>query len=130
MELSSQCYYFVIYVFTETWLSENIKIYELGFHNYNVYRYDRDNNTSSLSTGGGVLIAINNKFTSQLIIVPNSTGLEILFMLIKLGRKNLIISSFYIPNQSSLELVNNYFYCITYIHYNYPNSHVGLFRRL
>lgn len=51
---------FNVFSFTETWLSKNIRFSELGFNNYNVNRYDRNTNTSSLFRGGGVLIAVDN----------------------------------------------------------------------
>lgn len=110
-------------------IARSIRSHELNFKNYNVYRlgtYDRSNNTSSLSTGGGVCIAVNNKFFSRSMKLPYILRLEILFVLIKLDQMNLIISSVYIPNNSSLELFTDYFDCVASIYYNYPNSHIVL----
>jgi len=53
---------------------------------------DRNKDTSLLSTGGGVLIAVNDNFTSQLLKIPN-TKLEIVFVLIKSNRTNIILST-------------------------------------
>lgn len=77
-----------IFVFTKTWLSDKINTGELGFNNHYTYRCDRNKNTSLLSTGGGVLIAVNDNFTSQLLKIPN-TKLEIVFVLIKSNRTNI-----------------------------------------
>ena len=112
-------------MFTETWLSDKVNSCELGFNNYHTYRYDRNNDTSHLSNGGGVLIAINENFTSQLLKLPH-TKLEILFVLIKLNRTNLIVSAVYIPNCSSIEIFTEYFDCVNYVMYNYPDSNIVL----
>lgn len=92
----------------------------MGFNDYHVFRCDRNSNNSTLTKGGGVLIAVDNKLTSHSINIPN-ISLEIVVVLIKLGRNNVIISSVYIPNRASLEVYSEYFNVITEI-YNFPNS--------
>ena len=47
-----------IFVLTETWLNFSINSEELGLSEYKIYRTDRNKHTSSLSDGGGVLIAV------------------------------------------------------------------------
>jgi len=51
-----------IFVFIEIWFTSYIES-KLGFHGYNVYRYDRNSNTSTLSKGCGILIAVLNIYT-------------------------------------------------------------------
>ena len=51
---------------TETWLNEYIFDNEILPSNYTLFRKDR------VSRGGGVLIAVNNKFTCQAITSPEN----------------------------------------------------------
>lgn len=70
-----------LYFFTETWLTCNIESSELCICGYNIYRYDRNSNTSSLSKGGGVLLLYVILLLSQLIRI-NNNNIEVLFVLI------------------------------------------------
>lgn len=112
---------FDIFAFTETWLTSNVNSSELGFKNFNVFRCDRNIHTSNLSRGGGVLIAVNNKLSSKLINIT-SKNLEIVFILIKTDRNNIIISSVYIPNRSTIGIFEEYFNIVNNIRYDYPSS--------
>jgi hypothetical protein len=95
--------------------------HELGFHEYNVYRFDRNSNTSSLSRGGGVLIAVRNTFLSQIIPISNN-NIEALFVLIKFPKFNFIISSVYIPIKSNETTFNDYFNIVESVYDKYPNA--------
>lgn len=67
--------YYDIYIFTETWLSSGVFDCEIFENGYNVYRRDRE--TSSLSSkvgGGGVLIAVSNRFISTRLTDYESEG--------------------------------------------------------
>jgi hypothetical protein len=50
---------------TETWLSNDITDDELFCNSYTVYRSDRNFSSLGVKKGGGVLIAVNNKFSSN-----------------------------------------------------------------
>jgi len=47
-----------VIILTDTWLNPDILSNELRFSNFHIYRHDRDPFTSSLTRGGGVLIAL------------------------------------------------------------------------
>ena len=53
-----------IFGICETWLSHYILDKEILPHGYNIYRKDRD------TRGGGVLLAVNNKFTTSQMSSP------------------------------------------------------------
>lgn len=67
------------YVLTETWLNANISSQELGFKNYDVYRSDRNSDTSDKLRGGGVLIAACRTLRSSLV-VTSVTSVEHVFV--------------------------------------------------
>jgi len=87
---------------------------ELGFYNYNVFRHDRTNESSSLFRGGGVLIAIRNNIYSKLIEIKIN-NIELLFVLIKMSNLTFIIGSVYMPIKSNVILFNEYFNTVYYI---------------
>jgi len=110
-----------ILIFTETWLNDNIHSSELGLYDYIIYRYDRNEKTSSLSRDGGVLIAIHKSLPSKPLIVENN-NLEILFVLIKLHNQSVIISSVYIPNRSNQNIFDTYFSLVESLYHKNPNA--------
>lgn len=57
------CSYDVI-ILTETWLNEDFSNSEFRFNNYSVFRCDRNPLSSSKKEGGGVMVAVHNKFSS------------------------------------------------------------------
>lgn len=81
-----------IFIFNETWLTEKIVTSELDFHEYKVFRFDRNPQTSTLSKGGGVLIAVRKTYTSKSLVLYN-ISIELLFVVIQLPKRTLIISS-------------------------------------
>jgi len=93
----------------------------LGFKNYNVYRCDRNTNTSSFSRGGGVLISVKNTLYSELLNT-SSCLLEILIVLIKLDKRICIVSSVYFPISSSVDLYTSYFDIMYNMLNSYPNA--------
>jgi hypothetical protein len=57
-----------IFCFTETWLSSNVKSSELfDLNHFNVFRSDRSLSGESSVRGGGVLLAVRNKFRAKQI---------------------------------------------------------------
>lgn len=110
-----------IFIFTETWLTNNVMSSELGFHNYDIYRYDRTTQTSMLSRGGGVLIAVRNNLQSKLIVIENNS-IELLFVLLNISNLTIIIGSVYIPNKSNENVYNSYFDYIETLYKKYQNA--------
>ncbi|KAF0756056.1 Uncharacterized protein FWK35_00018049 [Aphis craccivora] len=85
------------FILTETWLTNDINSKELGIYviiNYIIYRNDRNNLNSIYSRGGGVLIAIHDRFYSFEITLPDPT-LECVAIMIKLVNIKIIIISLY-----------------------------------
>jgi hypothetical protein len=78
-----------ILAFTESWLNDNISSTELGLDDYIVYRCDRSSQTSSLSRGGGVLLAVINSIPSKPILVSNNS-IELLFVHIQIKNQSII----------------------------------------
>lgn len=94
------CMYDII-VFTETNLSPAISSYELGLHNYTVYRKDRCVESSSKASGGGVLVAVLGCLPSSVVCNPYN-NIEALFVKIGSGSRCTMICAAYIPpNQPS-----------------------------
>jgi len=103
---------FDVFAFIETWLTNNVNSSELGFKNYNVFQCDRSIHTSNLSRSGGVLVAINDKFSSKFINISPKIR-KIVLILIKIGQNNIKISCVYIPNHSTLDIFEEYFNIVT-----------------
>lgn len=57
---------FSFYIFVDTNLNANVQSHEFFPNNFNVYRRDRSKNTSNKASHGGVLIAIDKKFKSEM----------------------------------------------------------------
>ena len=73
---------------TETWLSSSVSDYEIAPHGYNIFRQDRN------SCGGGVLIAVSDRFPSRLILA--SDLIEMVVVEVYLSPK-VVIGCVYIP---------------------------------
>lgn len=80
----------------------------MGFHQYNVYKTDKNTNTSAFTRGGGVLIAVNKKLFSRLFCI-SIHNLEQVFVLVNLGNKCIIIGVIYMPVRSNKQLFLNHF---------------------
>lgn len=85
-----------VIIATKTWLDPTITNSQIFPPNYNIYRKDRKGN----KTGGGVLIAINDKYLSS-EIPELDTDCEIIWCKIQQkGNKDLYICSYYNPKTS------------------------------
>ncbi len=51
-----------VFVFTETWLNNNIPDSAIQLHGLNCYRADRDSSLSGKTRGGGLCVYINKKW--------------------------------------------------------------------
>ncbi|SPP90004.1 Hypothetical predicted protein, partial [Drosophila guanche] len=86
-----------VIVFTETWLKPDILSSEVLADRYTIYRNDR-----SSRRGGGVLIAVNSNFTSELFIVQVSQDLEFLCVRLILPGQSIYVTCSYIPPSSDV----------------------------
>lgn len=89
------CPYDVV-VFCETNLISEISDEELGLSNYNIYRRDRNEESSSKASGGGVLVGVNKELRSW--VIPTSvTQIECIFVAIGCFNYSVIVSGVYLP---------------------------------
>ncbi|KAG5892373.1 hypothetical protein JTB14_035987 [Gonioctena quinquepunctata] len=72
---------------TETWLTSSYYDAEFGLINYNIFRTDRNVNTSNKSRGGGVMMCFKKELNVKILdgISPN---VEHLFILLKITSAN------------------------------------------
>ena len=83
---------------SESGLTPDFTDAELGLVNYNVYRCDRNSNTSSALRGGGVLIAVAKYLPS--VLLPSSDDIEQVFVKVGSAATSLIIGCVYLPPRS------------------------------
>jgi hypothetical protein len=93
---------------TETNLTPDIAVSELGSVYHKIYRCDRSVATSSKTSGGGVLIAVDSKLHSVEIPV-SPINYECLFVQLTLSHNaKLLIGCVYIPPNMSSEVYSNF----------------------
>lgn len=87
---------------TETWLHPQIGDHELFTNScdFSVYRCDRDTRQ-----GGGVLLAINKRLSSDCIKITSS--LEIVWAVVKLAYQKIILGVFYRPPNFTATFVSD-----------------------
>lgn len=92
-----------IIIFTETWLISSISDIEIFNDSYTIYRKDR--HLTSVEYGGGVLIAIQNKFKSEQIELKlynsNSFDFDMVAIQIKFKDRSAFVLNAYIPQINS-----------------------------
>lgn len=85
-------------VLTETWLNSSHFSSEFFDKSCHVYRKDRYETGSSLGRGGGVLIAVNTRLSSENIVLPNSNNLEYVCVKVSVNENlNVFIYAAYVP---------------------------------
>jgi len=94
---------------SKTWLSPNVIKSELGFHNYNTYRYDRNSKTSNYSRGGSILLTVNrhliNIISLPMLSVPASP-VEHFFVPMKINLIYILTVYIYFPPCSNIANYN------------------------
>ena len=96
-------------MFTETWLLPCISDSELFDSDvYTVFRCDRSRLNSRKNRGGGVLIAVKPCFKSELLNVPNSCHLEIVFVKVYVHSLVFFISCLYIAPDLPVSVLDDY----------------------
>lgn len=97
---SSSCEWEII-ALSETWLNASHKSAEYFDSTFSIFRKDRYETGSSLSLGGGVLLAIHSKLASTDVQLPNTENLECICAKIDTTRKSSVyIYVAYIPPKS------------------------------
>lgn len=116
--LNSMVLDFDMYVLTETWLASSINDLEIFNSSYIVFRRDRYHtnfDSTIIPKGGGVLIALKNKFNADLISIPDSDLLELICVKIQFCTKNVYVVNCYIPPSSAIEIYIKYSKAIEFI---------------
>lgn len=99
---------FDIYMLTETGLNDSVISSNLLPPAFETYRCDRSINTSSKQSGGGVLISVNKKYNSELILNGENEQCEQVWIKIVNGKKKLFLGVLYIPPNSSATVYENH----------------------
>lgn len=99
---------------SETWLNSTIGDGELFPSEYSVYRCDRNFNNRNCTRGGGVLIAVHNKFLTSQIIIENEispilSSVDIVVVKIIAESGSVYIVNIYVPPSSTNEIYQELF---------------------
>lgn len=98
-DFSELTYLFSAPILSETWLSPDIHISELGLTNHQVFRLDINNNNSCSCAGGGFLMAVKSSYRALYMISTNPPNLEELIILAPLLSIKTVFSAIYLsPN--------------------------------
>lgn len=106
---------FSIYVFTETALHETVQSTEVFPSDFVVYRCDRSEKMSKKSSKGGVLVAVEKSFDSELITTYEENGYEQVWVKVSRGRRKIVIASIYILPSQPIEVYQAHMECINKI---------------
>jgi hypothetical protein len=106
---------------TETWLSDDITDDELFCNSYTVYRSDRNFLSLGVKKGGGVLIAVNNKFSSSRLntatLSDSIPSIDTVGVRISInGSSSMVILVVYIPPYTPFFDFEHYFEILSSMH--------------
>lgn len=104
---------FPIYIFTETGFNDSTNSITAFPSNYTVHRGDRSGNTTSKKSGGGVLIAVDKQFDSDLLFTGDDDGCEQVWVKIKSNDFHLVVASIYIPPDQPIEKYSAHMSCMS-----------------
>lgn len=100
---------FDIIVLTETWLNNDHFSSEYFDHNFTIFRKDRYETGSALKRGGGVLIAVHNRFACTDVELYNTKDIECICVKISLNAiSDVFIYNAYIPPDSPNQLYDEH----------------------
>jgi hypothetical protein len=97
----------------------------MGFHQYNVYRADRNINISNFTREGGVLIAVSKKLFSRLLHI-SINNLEQIFILVNIGNKCIIVGAVYILIRVNKLLFLDHFTTVENVLLEFPDLNIIL----
>ena len=116
---------------TETWLNDSVIDSELFHSHYSVVRSDRRFGTVGRATGGGVLLALNNKYTYSVVDVDHIARAVPLIDLVLckcfFGAFAVFVAVVYIPPNTSLDDLNLFVDALAVILLDHPVLFVGDF---
>lgn len=98
-----------IIALTETNLCLSVNDAELfDTGEFMVYRVDRSPSNSIHGSGGGVLIAVRSFLASEKVIVPGTENVEVIFVKVNVGGRNIYVCCMYIPSNSPVAVYVSY----------------------
>lgn len=100
---TTSCDYDII-VLSETWLCINKFSGEFFHIRYTVYRKDRADSGIDTDRGGGVLIAVDSKIDSEIVVIPELESLEAICVKLNLNSSRILIYGLYIQHGSTEEV--------------------------
>lgn len=100
LRLDAESSNFDVIIITETWLNDSFINEEILNSNWTIYRRDRNFSATNLTRGGGVLIGVTNKLSTEPVSTQPTDFFEQTFFKIKNGNKNIYIGVVYIPPDS------------------------------
>lgn len=94
---------FDVFMLTETNLDDSVFDNELFIDDFSVFRNDRNerNNPLRKKSGGGVLIAVNHRFASKVVVVEGYEFLEQICVQMSVGSKKIFLICIYLPPNSN-----------------------------
>ncbi len=81
-----------MFVFTETWLNDNIPDSAIQFHGLSCCRADRDSSLSGKTRGGGLCVYINKEWCNNAAVLSKHCSSLVEFMVVK-------CRPFYLPRE-------------------------------
>lgn len=120
------CSHYDIIVLIESWLNEDYSDIELNLPTYNIYRHDRNINTSNKERGGGILIAVSKSLISSYLTM-DILDVEQLFVLCNYNKKQFIIGGVYLPPNSPEAVYSNHMLTVEFMRYQYSNVDFFIF---
>ena len=115
-----------VIILVETWLTPQINDAELGIPNYNIYRMDRDAESTEKNKGGGVMICIKRSIRSA-VVASTGVNVEQTFVQLTVGNSSVILGAVYLPPNSSVEKFTEHCDAVENINNVYPNCPIYLF---
>nr|CAI5846351.1 unnamed protein product [Callosobruchus analis] len=120
-----ECCDYTVIVIVETWLNRDFFDGELGLKNYDIFRTDRDNTSSTKIRGGGVMIAVKKSLAGKHVVVPDN-DLEQVFIQVKSSFGHILFGAVYIPPSSDTDVYVRCTSSVDYILNEYTNSRLCL----
>lgn len=95
---------------TETWLNSSVNNSELFPGNYNVLRCDRDESSSGMSRGGGVVLAINNSIKVHRLAELETDAVDNIWARLKISNNfSVILALVYFPPKTHISVFKAFF---------------------
>jgi hypothetical protein len=104
-----------VIILLETSFNDGFLDSEILDNRFIVFRCDRSSSNSSKKSGGGVLLAVDRKFGSEIVSVPNCERLEQVCVKLNIGGKSIFICAVYLPPDCDSSLYNLHVSSISYL---------------